>query len=56
MGRVADIYLGIWCLYITLMTIGSWFGPDINSFEDWLMSIVVWIAAIVIGFAIRGNN
>ena len=34
--------LPIWCFYVTVMTIGAWFGPDVNNFEDWLMSIAAW--------------
>ena len=56
MPRVGDIVLVLWVLYLTFMTIASWFGPGVSSFEDWLISIVVWIFGIVLGFAIRGND
>ena len=56
MPRVGDILLPLWCLYITVMIVASWFGPNINSFEDWLISIVAWYLGIVAGFAVRGND
>ena len=56
MTKAADIYLGIWCIYVTFMTIGAWFGPDVNSFEDWMFSVMAWMLLIVAGFAVRGNN
>ena len=56
MPRVGDILLVLWVLYATFMIVASWFGPAVSNFEDWLLSIMVWICMIVIGFAIRGND
>ena len=52
--RTSDWLLPIWCFYVTVMTIGAWFGPDVNDFESWVMSIIAWMILIVAGFAIRG--
>ena len=56
MPRVGDVALVLWVLYATFMTIASWFGPAVSSFEDWMLSIVAWLFMLVIGFAIRGND
>jgi len=56
MPRVGDIVLVLWILYATFMTIAGWFGPAVSSFEDWLISCVVWMFMVVAGFAIRGND
>jgi len=56
MPRVSDILIPLWCLYVTFMTIAAWFGPGVNSFEDWMMSMIAWYIMIIIPFAIRGNS
>ena len=56
MPRVGDIVLVLWVLYLTFMTIASWFGPAVSNLEDWLISIMAWMFMVVAGFAIRGND
>jgi hypothetical protein len=53
--RLADFILMLWVLYITIMTIVSWFGPNVDSFESWLITMVAWMFGIVAGFAVRGH-
>jgi len=56
MPRVSDILLPLWILYVTFMTVASWFSESVNSFENFLMSIVAWALMVAAGFAMRGRD
>lgn len=59
MPRVGDILLLFWIIYVSIMIIGSWFGPGVSSFEDWFISMFAWwflIVAAVAVVAVRGTD
>ena len=56
MPRVGDILLLFWIIYVSIMIIGSWFGPGVSSFEDWFISMFAWWFLIVAAVAVRGTD
>ena len=56
MPRIGDIALLLWILYVSIMIIGSWFGPSISNFEDWFISMFAWWFLVIAGIAVRGTD
>ena len=54
--ELADVILACWFLYITVMTVASWFSERVTSFESFAMSIIAWLFLGVIALALRGSD
>jgi hypothetical protein len=48
-----DLFLIVWCLYITVMTLKGFF--DAESFLDVMVGTLVWMFMIIIPVGIRGR-
>ena len=44
----------MWYIYATFMTIVSW--GRVESFEDWMISMMVWIFMMILPTILKGNN